>query len=130
MYRLALPAVMLLLGTACSKSYYVEMLDGKWVGTATDATGLTKPMLATFTFKEDAKREFGGTIDIDGYIYQVTAASSDKESAKIDGVNPLGRTATLSNVVVAEEEDLSGDFAELNADGTPASNGTFTLTLQ
>lgn len=128
MYRLAFPAVLLLLGPACSKYYYVELLDGNWVGTATDQGGVQKPMIAQFTFKEDAERQFAGQIDLDGYIYQVSGATSDKETAKIDLVNALGRTASLTKVVV-EEETMKGDYAEV-ANGAPAGNGTFTLTLQ
>jgi hypothetical protein len=130
MYRLAFPAVMLLLGTACSKYYYVELLDGNWVGTATDGGGVQKPMIAQFTFKEDAERQFAGQVDLDGYIYQVTSANSDKDAATIDLYNVLGRTGTLSNVLVEEETTMNGEYAEVGPDGTPAGNGTFTLTLQ
>jgi hypothetical protein len=122
MYRLALPVALMLLGTACSKYYYVELLEGDWVGTATGADG-PHPMVASFTFDEDKEKSFGGTVDIDGAVYNVTGAKSDKESASISLYNAL-RTGELKNVVVEEETTMKGDYTDNGV------AGTFELELQ
>ncbi|MEZ4236468.1 MAG: hypothetical protein R3F59_09975 [Myxococcota bacterium] len=128
MYRLAFPVALLLLGSACSKYYYVELLDGKWVGVATDGQGGEHPMYAEFKFDEEADQQFTGTVDLDGWIYLVEGATSDKKAADIELYNELGvRDAKLTKVKV-EDEDMKGDYTETTADGEVT--GSFSLSMQ
>lgn len=134
MVRLALPVAVLALGAACTKYPYVALLEGEWVGTATDDAGVAYPMIANFTYDPDIEYAFGGTVDINGWLYNVESVTSDKESAKIDFLNPLGvRDLLAEGVKVEEETKMNGKYTENTCYGQAAPcnvGGKFTLELQ
>lgn len=110
---LFLPAV--LLSVAGCKSYpYVALLDGDWAGTANEQTGAAYALVAQFSYdEEEEKFPFQGQADMDGWIYTVYTAKSDKKAADIEMSNPLGvRYLKLLGVTV-EDTNMKGDF-EIN----------------
>lgn len=134
MYRLFLPLAVLAVGSACTKYPYVALLEGEWVGTATDDAGIAYPMIANFTYDPEIERRFGGTVDINGWLYNVESVSSDKEQAQIDFANPLGvRDLLTEGVKVEEETSMAGKYTENTCYGQAAPcnvTGKFTLELQ
>jgi hypothetical protein len=115
MHRLLLPFVLVLLGSACTKYPYVALLDGDWAGSANDAAGLAHTMIASFDYDEDEDDyPFTGTVDVDGYLFNVYIAESDKEGAWMELNNPLGVAyLKLADVVVEEETEMKGKW-EMN----------------
>jgi hypothetical protein len=140
MSRLFFPAVLFLASAGCTKYPYVALLDGDWAGTANEAAGGAYAMLAQFSYDDgEEKFPFAGQADIDGWIYTVYSAESDKKAANIEMSNPLGvRYLKLSAVTVEEETKMKGKF-EINTcyatDPTGAGqgcllSGTFTAEMQ
>lgn len=128
------PALVLLAAFSggCKKVPYVVYLEGVWVGTAAEAGGNAYVMTADFKWNEE-QEYFGGTADIDGWVYNLVSVSSDKESATIEMLqNTNARSVTLSEVA-AEETTMTGKFDINTCYGQPQPcplTGTFNLEMQ
>lgn len=138
MHRLLILSLgFLVLGTGCSKYSLVELYDGNWAGTATDAAGLAAPMTAAFTFNE-GEEKFSGTLTYEGYIYTVTEAYSNEESGQIKLFFPeLAWGLTLDQITMEEETSMKGNFTKALCYASPTNldplcnvTGTFTMAKQ
>ncbi|MEQ1568713.1 MAG: hypothetical protein ABMA64_23950 [Myxococcota bacterium] len=115
MHRLLILTGILFTLSACTSYPYVALMDGDWAGTANEQTGAAYTMVASFDYdEEEEKFPFTGQADVDGWIYGVYSAESDKEGANVEMANPLGaRYLKLSAVTVEEETKMKGNF-EIN----------------
>lgn len=91
---------------------YIADLAGNWVGTATGPNGQF-PSAAQFRYDAEEDRPFSGTLDIGGWIYDVSAANSDNNSATVDLIlNTQARACTIV-AEVENENEMTGSY-EIN----------------
>lgn len=111
-------------------------LAGDWGGTAVDDNGPAYAMVANFVHDPAASPELAGSLDLDGWVYEITSATVEGGVAAIELTNTLGARALSLSGVAVDEGAAAGNFVVdlCVAGGTTGTgcslSGTFSLSEQ
>ncbi len=124
MTRLLAAGLFALTAAGCSKVPYVTTFDGNWAGTASAQGGAALVMVASFKWNEE-KEYLSGTVDLDGWVYDLYTVASDKDSADITLVHNVGARSLTMLEIIQDEDSLDGNF-EIDVCYNATLGGTVT----
>ncbi|MEO0600829.1 MAG: hypothetical protein AAF211_05295 [Myxococcota bacterium] len=129
--------ISLTMAIGCGQDPYIANLSGNWVGTAVNAENITVEAEAQFRYDEEADpdRPFQGSLVIGGWIYEVSAATSDNKGASVELIlNTEARACSIEATVDEDTMDASYSIDlcyaqnEVQDPALCAETGTLTLT--